>query len=882
MSHFSADTRRLLSAGQFQFSYFALDAVRATSDIARLPRTIKILLENQLRHRDTGHVTDEALHALINYSKDSVGTEIGFWPSRVLMQEAAGLPGMLDLASMRDLLRASGRDPRIINPRIPVDLVIDHSIMVDNYGNSGAAQKNLDLEYERNRERYVFLKWAQDSFSNFRVVPPGQGICHQINIEFLTSVVSRTDSESETVLYPDTVIGTDSHTTMVNGLAVLGWGVGAIEAEAAMMGQPLSMLIPQVIGVEVTGALPAGATVTDAVLTLTEMLRQYGVVERFVEFFGAGLAHLSLADRATLANMAPDYGATCAFFPVDDETLRYLRNTGRDEAHIAAVEAYARAQGLWHDASMPAPVFSETLVFDLSAVEPSVSGPGRPDQRIPLANVARRFREHSGIEDQPAQTLSNTPADGAIAIAAITSCTNTSNPSAMIGAALLARNAVKRGLKTKPWVKTSMSPGSRVVIDYLRAAGLEQPLQTLGFDTVGFGCMTCVGNSGPLADEITRLIETTKLTTVSVLSGNRNFEARIHRLIKANFLCSPALVVAYALAGNINIDLTRDPIGIAADGTNVFLRDIWPSTEDIETAIRQTISREMFLSSYRNVFDGDDRWQSLPITRGDCFAWDDDSLYIRKPPFVDGDHLTSGLKDIHGARVLAVLGDQTTTDHISPVGEISQNSPAGQFLKSRGIAARDFNSYSSRRANHDVMARGTFANPRLQNAMVPGVDGPYSRIHPDPGPRFLFDCATTLKEQGTASVVFAGRQYGTGSARDWAARGPSLLGIKAVIAESFERIHRSNLALMAVLPLQLPAGVTFRDLAIAGDETVDILGLSEDMQTPQTITLRITRPDGTSREQPVLCRLDTSIEKAYFRAGGVLRFVFDQAAKQSP
>lgn len=563
--------------GQSQFSYFALDAIDTTSDISRLPRTIKILIENQLRHCDTGHVTDEALRALINYSRDSVGTEIRFWPSRVLMQEAAGLPGMLDLASMRDLLHASGQDPRVINPRIPVDLVIDHSIMVDNYGSPRAAQKNLDLEYERNRERYVFLKWAQDSFSNFRVVPPGQGICHQINIEFLTSVVARTESQPETLLYPDTVIGTDSHTTMVNGLAVLGWGVGAIEAEAAMMGQPLSMLIPQVIGVEVVGALPAGATVTDAVLTLTEMLRKYGVVERFVEFFGSGLTHLSLADRATLANMAPDYGATCAFFPVDDETVRYLRNTGRDEAHIAAVEAYARAQGLWHDASMPAPAFSETLVFDLSTVEPSVSGPGRPDQRIPLSNVGQRFRKHAGIDDKPERTAGNTPVDGAIAIAAITSCTNTSNPSAMIGAGLLARNAVKRGLTTKPWVKTSMSPGSRVVIDYLRAAGLEQPLQTLGFDVVGFGCMTCVGNSGPLSDEITRLIEATKLTTVSVLSGNRNFEARIHRLIKANFLCSPALVVAYALAGNINVDLTRDPIGTAADGTDIFLRDIWPS-----------------------------------------------------------------------------------------------------------------------------------------------------------------------------------------------------------------------------------------------------------------------------------------------------------------
>ncbi|TFL15796.1 aconitate hydratase AcnA [Pusillimonas caeni] len=873
--------QRTLSVGGREFRYYAVDAVDHLSGGICMPRTIRILLENQLRHFDGGAVREESLGFLAGYSARSVGAEILFWPSRVLMQEAAGLPGMLDLASMRDLLSKYGYDPKVVNPHIPVDLVIDHSVMVDHFGSEEAYQLNLDLEYKRNEERYSFLKWAQRSFRNFRVVPPGQGICHQINLEHLATVVACDDNEDVPLVFPDTVIGTDSHTTMVNALSVLGWGVGAIEGEIAMMGEPLSMLLPHVVGVEVIGSLPAGSTVTDAVLTLTEMLRKRGVVGRFVEFFGPGLTGLKLADRATLANMAPDYGATCGYFPIDEETLRYLRETGRSDEHIDLVEAYARAQGLWYDSSMPIPNFSEILTFDLSSVEPSVSGPGRPEQRISLSEVAEQFARYKDAWPSEAQPSGDeAPANGAVVIAAITSCANTSNPSAMIGAGLLARNAVRLGLSAKPWVKTSMSPGSRVVVDYLRAAGLEEPLRKLGFDTVGFGCMTCVGNSGPLPEAVARLIEHQQLHAVSVLSGNRNFEARIHRLVRSNYLCSPALVVAYALAGNVSVDLLTQPIGTAEDGTNVYLRDVWPDPDEVEAISRDHIVSGLFTDSYDSVFDGGARWKQLDCPEGDTFSWYEGSDYIRMPPFVEHGILPPSLDDLRSARVLAILGDQVTTDHISPVGEITCGSPAGQFLQNRGVPPDEFNSYASRRANYEVMTRGTFANPRLKNEMVPQSMGSFTRIFPGADIFSIYDAATELQRQSVPSVIFAGKQYGTGSARDWAARGTYLLGVRAVVAESFERIHRSNLALMGVLPVELPAGVTRGSLMLSGDETIDIIGVSETMSTPANVVLRITRKDGQVLEQPAICRLDTRMEKNYFRAGGVLKYIYELMLEQ--
>lgn len=873
--------QRTLSVGGRKFRYYAVDAVGFSKAQTCMPRTIRILLENQLRHIARGVVQEESLRYLADYSIQSVGEEILFWPSRVLMQEAAGLPGMLDLASMRDLLSDSGRNPKVVNPHIPVDLVIDHSVMVDHFGSEEAFRLNLALEYKRNEERYSFLKWAQQSFRNFRVVPPGQGICHQINIEHLATVVAYDDKEDVPLVYPDTVIGTDSHTTMVNALSVLGWGVGAIEGEIAMMGEPLSMLLPHVVGVEVVGTMPAGSTVTDAVLGLTEILRKRGVVGRFVEFFGPGLAGLKLADRATLANMAPDYGATCGYFPIDEETLRYLRETGRSDEHVELVEAYARAQGLWYDTAMPVPDFSEILTFDLGAVEPSLSGPGRPEQRIRLSEIARQFAQSTkGGRSDASVSGDDVPVDGAVVIAAITSCANTSNPSAMIGAGLLARNAVRRGLSVKPWVKTSMSPGSRVVVDYLRAAGLEEPLRALGFDTVGFGCMTCVGNSGPLPEAVTRAIEDQQLHAVSVLSGNRNFEARIHRLVRSNYLCSPALVVAYALAGNMSIDLLTQPIGTAADGSSVYLRDIWPNPDEIEALGREHIVSSLFTDSYGSVFDGGAPWAQLDCPQGDTFSWTEGSNYIKMPPFVKHGVLPPGLSDLRSARVLAILGDQITTDHISPVGEIACNSPAGQLLQRRGVSPDEFNSYASRRANYEVMMRGTFANPRLQNEMVPQSTGSFTRIPPDADILSIYDAATELQQQGVPSVIFAGKQYGTGSARDWAARGTYLLGVRAVIAESFERIHRSNLVLMGVLPVELPEGVTRGSLMLKGDETIDILGISETMNMPSDIVLRITGSDGQVREQRAVCRLDTGMEKNYFRAGGVLKYIYQLMLEQ--
>ena len=919
----SFSSKSTLEAGGRQYTIFRLDSLDSisTGKAARLPFSLKILLENLLRNEDGKFVRRSDIEALANWNvKDDSQQEIAFRTARVLLQDFTGVPAVVDLAAMRDALARLGGDPTKINPLQPVDLVIDHSVQVDEYGSDAAFLINAGLEFERNQERYAFLRWGQKALRNFRVVPPDTGIVHQINLEYLAPAVFTHTEGGETTAYPDSLVGTDSHTTMINGLGVLGWGVGGIEAEAAMLGQPVSMLIPQVIGFKLHGKLPPGATATDLVLTVTQILRQKKVVGKFVEFYGAGLASLSLADRATIANMAPEYGATMGFFPIDDETIKYLRFTGRDEGQVQLVEAYAKAQGLFRTDETPDPVFTDTLSLDLGTIEPSLAGPKRPQDRVPLKLAKQMFREALAADLARSGTMAGTAAakqamsvsaspqlsptvvaqtqeeqasehsavqvsmngaqfglrHGAVVIAAITSCTNTSNPSVMLAAGLLARNAVTKGLRTKPWVKTSLAPGSKVVTDYFTAAGVLDALSELRFNVVGYGCTTCIGNSGPLPQPVADAVEENKLVVAAVLSGNRNFEGRINPLTRFNYLASPPLVVAYALAGRMDIDFNTEPIGIGADGP-VFLRDIWPAPKEVEDEILRSVKAEMFRDQYANVFHGDDQWRGLPVPEGDLYAWDEKSTYVKNPPFFDGMTLTPpGVRQITGARALAMLGDSITTDHISPAGSIPAASPAGKWLIEQGVMTRDFNSYGARRGNHEVMMRGTFANIRLRNELAPGTEGGWTSVAPGGDPVTIYDASMEYQRNGVPLVIFAGKEYGTGSSRDWAAKGTLLLGVRAVIAESFERIHRSNLVGMGVLPLELVDGATRTTLGLSGFETFEIVGMSDDMKPRTTLTVRATGPEGVVAEFAALCRIDTPEEMSYYRHGGILPYVLRQ------
>jgi aconitate hydratase len=904
-------------------------------DVESLPYSLKILLENLLRTEDGANITADDIRALAGWDADAEPSkEIQFTPARVVMQDFTGVPCVVDLATMREAMAELGGDPAKINPLAPAELVIDHSVIADVFGSPEAFERNVEIEYERNRERYQFLRWGQGAFDDFKVVPPGTGIVHQVNIEHLARVVFTRDSDGATVAYPDTCVGTDSHTTMVNGIGVVGWGVGGIEAEAAMLGQPVSMLIPRVVGFKLSGELPDGATATDLVLTITEMLRKHGVVGKFVEFYGSGVSALPLANRATIGNMSPEFGSTIAVFPLDEETVSYLKLTGRPEDQLALVEAYAKEQGLWHDPQAE-PRYSEHLELDLSAVVPSIAGPKRPQDRVSLADAKQAFRgaladyvdddhDEQGYDEASAESfpasdspayhgsydaaaptdhLSAAPTDGnrpsdpvmielsdgtkcevdhgAVVIAAITSCTNTSNPSVMIGAALLAKNAVEKGLSRKPWVKTSLAPGSKVVMDYYERAGLTPYLDKLGFHLVGYGCTTCIGNSGPLIPEVSQAVNDEDLSVVSVLSGNRNFEGRINPDVKMNYLASPPLVVAYALAGSMDVDLLGDPLGQDPDGNDVFLRDIWPSPQDVEEVVESAIESTMFTEGYSDVFAGDERWQTLPTPEGDIFAWDPESTYVRKPPYFDGmQREPSDVTDISGARVLAKLGDSVTTDHISPAGSIKKDSPAGRYLAEHGVEQRDFNSYGSRRGNHEVMIRGTFANIRLRNQIAPGTEGGFTRdftraADGDDAPvTTIFEASQAYAAEGTPLVILAGKEYGSGSSRDWAAKGTALLGVRAVIAESYERIHRSNLIGMGVLPLQFPAGENAESLGLSGEETFAISGVTalNDGSTPATV--KVTAASGEqSTEFDAVVRIDTPGEAAYYRNGGIMQYV---------
>ena len=884
MSRDSFGSKQQLLVGSLEYDYFSLPraAEAGAGAIARLPMSLKVLLENLLRFEDGDSVSREDIEALAGAAdRPPEGREIAYRPARVLMQDFTGVPGVADLAAMRSAVASAGKDPRIVNPLSPVDLVIDHSVMVDRFGDHDAFADNVAMEMQRNEERYRFLRWGQRAFDNFRVVPPGTGICHQVNLEYLSRTVWTKTEDGRTVAYPDTLVGTDSHTTMVNGLGVLGWGVGGIEAEAAMLGQPISMLVPEVVGFELAGALPEGVTATDLVLLVVEMLRRHGVVGKFVEFHGEGLDHLPLADRATIANMAPEYGATCGFFPVDAETIRYLTLTGRPAQAVALVEAYAKAQGLWRAADHEA-VYSSTLHLDLGTVRPSLAGPKRPQDRVDISQLGRAFDETlelagRGGDDRrlPVAGGDYTLGHGDVVVAAITSCTNTSNPAVMLGAGLVAKKAVERGLRTKPWVKTSLAPGSKVVTDYLRATGLQDCLDRIGFNLVGYGCTTCIGNSGPLPAAISAAIEAGDLVVSSVLSGNRNFEGRVHQEVRANWLASPPLVVAYALAGTTRIDLVRQPLGRDADGNDVFLRDIWPSNAEIQDAVAR-VSPAMFERQYADVFTGPDAWRAIDASADAAYAWEDSS-YIKEPPFfsVGGDLQQSVA--VRGARILALLGDSVTTDHISPAGAIQPASPAGEYLQQQGVDVADFNSYGSRRGNHEVMMRGTFANIRIRNEMTPRREGGYTRHIPTGDELAIYDAAMRYRGAGTPLVVFAGKEYGTGSSRDWAAKGTRLLGVRAVIAESFERIHRSNLIGMGVLPLEFAPGESRSSLALTGDETVDVAlpeGVGE--TTPrQALTLTIRRADGSTATATVRSRLDTDNEIEYFKCGGILQFVLN-------
>ena len=888
----SLKTLRTLTVEGKDYLYFSIpEAAKALGDVSRLPVSLKVLLENVLRFEDgAAYVVGDAQSVVDWQEKASSTKEVPFKPSRILMQDFTGVPGVVDLAAMRDGIIHLGGDPQKVNPLVPVDLVIDHSVMVDFSAHADSETKNVDVEFERNQERYTFLRWGQSAFNNFRVVPPGTGICHQVNLEYLSQTVWTADVSGKTYAYPDTLYGTDSHTTMVNGLGVLGWGVGGIEAEAAMLGQPIAMLIPDVIGFRLTGKLPEGTTATDLVLTVTQMLRKKGVVGKFVEFFGQGLDDLMLADRATIANMAPEYGATCGFFPVDQITLDYLHLSGRDEHRIKLVEAYSRAQGMFRDASTPDPIFTDILELDMSTVQPSLAGPKRPQDRVLLKDAGPAFNteltKSLGVPANDTETkiaVEGTNFEighGDVVIAAITSCTNTSNPYVMVAAGLVARKARALGLTPKPWVKTSLAPGSQVVTEYLDRANLTADLDAIGFNTVGYGCTTCIGNSGPLPDAIVDAIEDNKLVAVSVLSGNRNFEGRVHANVRANYLASPPLVVAYSLFGTMRQDITTAQIGTSTDGKPVFLKDIWPSNKEIADTVAASLSREQFLKRYGQVFVGPKQWREIAVaTDAATYAWSDSSTYVKNPPYFEGITMTPSIKtDIKGARILAELGDSITTDHISPAGNIRKSSPAGEYLGERQILAKDFNSYGARRGNHEIMMRGTFANIRIKNEMVPGVEGGVT-VHKPSGEQMpIYNAAMRYKEEGVPTIIIGGKEYGTGSSRDWAAKGTMLLGARAVIVESFERIHRSNLVGMGVLPLTFQPGTDRKTLGLTGDEVLDILGV--DNITPRKeMTLVIHRPDGTIQNVPLICRIDTADEVTYYQHGGILHYVLREMAK---
>ncbi len=882
-------TRTALTVGGETVHYFSLVALARAGfpGVARLPYSLKILLENLLRREDNAFVKADDVRAMASWDPRTPGEqEVSFMPARVLLQDFTGVPCIVDLAAMRDGIVALGGDPDKVNPLQPVELVIDHSVQVDHFGTADALALNADLEYHRNRERYVFLRWGQTAFRNFRVVPPETGIVHQVNIEYLARVVCRDEQDGEAIAYPDTVFGTDSHTTMVNGLGVVGWGVGGIEAEAAMLGQPSSMLIPPVLGVRLSGRLAQGVTATDLVLTITEALRKKGVVGTFVEFFGPGLAHLTIADRVVLGNMCPEYGATVAIFPIDDMTLDYLRLTGRDERQVALVEAYARAQGLFRTPDSPDAVYTDTLDVDLGRVVPSLAGPRRPQDRVSLSNAKASFATaladlKKGVKLQPgggtAVATETTLEHGSVVIAAITSCTNTSNPSVMIGAGLLARKAVEKGLVRKPWVKTSLAPGSKVVTDYLTRSGLQPYLDQLGFNLVGYGCTTCIGNSGPLPDEIAAEIRERGLVVASVLSGNRNFEGRIQQDVRANYLASPPLVVAYALAGSMNVDITTEPLGTGRDGAPVYLKDIWPTEQEIQQALLASVTADAFRQQYASVFEGASRWRTLPVPTGDRFEWAEDSTYIRKPPFLEQLSLTPGTRtDLAGARALAVLGDSITTDHISPAGNIKADSPAGQYLIAHGVSPKEFNSYGARRGNHEVMMRGTFANVRIKNLMVPGVEGGVTAHLPGGEVMPIYDAAMKYQAAGVPLIILAGKEYGSGSSRDWAAKGTMLLGVKAVIAESFERIHRSNLVNMGVLPLQFVDGQHAAAIGLTGREVFAITGAGADLKPRSTVTVTATAGDGGVKTFTAAVRIDTPEELTAYTHGGILPYVLRQ------
>ena len=886
-------TRQTLTVGGQSYDYYSIKLAEASlGDLSRLPFAMKVVLENLLRREDGRTVTVDDVKAVAQWLKDQKsGHEIAYLPARVLMQDFTGVPAVADLAAMREAMTALGGDAKKINPLCPVDLVIDHSVMVDEFGSPKAFDKNVELEFQRNGDRYKFLRWAQNAFDNFRAVPPGTGICHQVNTEYLAQTVwVDKDKDGKAIAYPDTLVGTDSHTTMVNGLAVLGWGVGGIEAEAAMLGQPVTMVLPEVIGFKLTGKLAEGATATDLVLTVTQMLRKKGVVEKFVEFYGPGLDHLTLSDRATIANMAPEYGATCGLFPIDQETINYLRFTGRDEQRVALVEAYAKAQGMWREAGSPDPVFTDTLELDISTVQPSLAGPKRPQDRVLLAELASQFKANIGKEFGVAPEAADKAVQvegenyqlkqGDVVIAAITSCTNTSNPSVLVAAGLIARKARALGLTRKPWVKTSFAPGSQVVTDYLTKAGLQADLDAIGFNLVGYGCTTCIGNSGPLPEKIAKAVETGDLVVAAVLSGNRNFEGRVNPHTKANYLASPPLCVAYALAGNVKIDLKTEPLGTDTNGKPVYLKDIWPSNAEIAATIAQCLTSDMYRSRYADVFKGPPQWQQLPVPEGLTYKWEDDSTYVKLPPHFDGvGEAAAKVGDIKAARVLALFGDSITTDHISPAGNIKKSSPAGEYLVANKVQPIDFNSYGARRGNHEVMMRGTFANIRIKNEMLGGAEGGDTLYHGEKMP--IYTAAMKYIADGTPLVVFAGKEYGTGSSRDWAAKGTRLLGIKAVIAESFERIHRSNLVGMGVLPLVFKNGVTRQSLKLDGSEVVDIAGLDAGLKPRMELQLTITRKDGSKETVPLLCRIDTLDEVEYFKQGGVLLYVLKNLAKAS-
>ncbi|WP_342106955.1 aconitate hydratase AcnA [Methylobacterium sp. SI9] len=893
----SFKARQTLQAGGKTYTYYSIPEAEKNglASAAALPFSMKVILENLLRYEDDRSVKKGDIEAAVGWldQKGKAEVEIAFRPSRVLMQDFTGVPAVVDLAAMRDAMVALGGDPQKINPLVPVDLVIDHSVIVDEFGTPKALADNVALEYERNGERYTFLKWGQSAFDNFSVVPPGTGICHQVNLEYLSQTVWTKSEDGSDVAYPDSLVGTDSHTTMVNGMAVLGWGVGGIEAEAAMLGQPLSMLIPEVVGFKLSGKLPEGTTATDLVLTVTQMLRKKGVVGKFVEFYGPGLDDMAVADRATISNMAPEYGATCGFFPVDQKTIDFLKVTGRSDDRIALVEAYAKAQGMWRDAQTPDPAFTDTLELDMGEVRPSLAGPKRPQDRVLLDGAKPGFAGSMETEFKKAADLARRyPVEGTnfdighgdVVIAAITSCTNTSNPSVMIGAGLLARNAVAKGLRSKPWVKTSLAPGSQVVGEYLEKSGLQEPLDALGFNLVGFGCTTCIGNSGPLPEAISKAINDNDVVAAAVLSGNRNFEGRVNPDVRANYLASPPLVVAYALAGSLQIDITTEPLGQGSDGKPVYLKDIWPSSAEVQQFIEENITSALFKSRYADVFGGDQNWKDVEVTEAETFAWNPGSTYVQNPPYFVGMEKTpKPVEDIADARILGLFLDSITTDHISPAGNIRAASPAGAYLQSHQVRVQDFNQYGTRRGNHEVMMRGTFANIRIKNQMVRDetgtvVEGGWTLFQPSGEKMFIYDAAQKYAEQHTPLVIFAGKEYGTGSSRDWAAKGTKLLGVRAVVAESFERIHRSNLVGMGVVPLVFQGDTSWQSLGLKGDETVTIRGLAGELKPRQTLTAEIKSADGSVKQVPLTCRIDTLDELEYFRNGGILPYVLRSLA----